>query len=192
MLSNEEKDFIINYKDNLIKKIDSLRLESDEVLKRYNYTKEQISAIRNFDGSDEILRMASSNCEVYGGFNNFTSNSSGSSTQMVAAFRWKGKYSEGNSFASKDIFAVTWSSPFIERSSRGYLSYVNTHYGDTVDTTATVNADDLYLSSIQVIKNESTVVNGDVRGHWIDAGSIISELSTKTKTPDIVAYALMD
>ncbi|WP_416198193.1 hypothetical protein [Sporanaerobacter sp.] len=133
--------------------------------------------------------MASSNCEVYGGFNNFTSNSSGSSTQMVAAFRWKGKYSEGNSFASKDIFAVTWSSPFIERSSRGYLSYVNTHYGDTVDTTATVNADDLYLSSIQVIKNESTVVNGDVRGHWIDAGSIISELSTKTKTPDIVAYA---
>lgn len=166
LLSNEEKDFIINYKDNLIKKIDSLRLESDEVLKRYNYTKEQISAIRNFDGSDEMLRMASSNCEVYGGFNNFTSNSSGSSTQMVAAFRWKGKYSEGNSFASKDIF--------------------------TVDTTATVNADDLYLSSIQVIKNESTVVNGDVRGHWINAGSIISELSTKTKTPDIVAYALMD
>lgn len=187
--SAEELDYISNYRANLTKKIENMQQQSDETLKKYDYTDDQIYAIRNFDGSDEMLRRASSECNVYGGFNNFTTSSSRSSAQLVAAFDWNGAYSPGNPVANSDIFGVTWAAPYRENSATGYLIHENVSYNSTIQTTVTVDADDLYVSSIQVDNNKLKTISGTPIGHWIDAGSIISELSSNSYAPDLAGFA---
>lgn len=188
--STEEQNYILNYRENLSTKIEGLKNESYEVLKIYNYSDAQIDAIRNFDGSDAMLRIAASKCTVYGGFTDFSHSSSGSSARMIAAFEWNGAYNPGNPIATKDIFGVTWSAPFTEKSATGHLSHKNANYNSTIQSTVSVTPDDLYISSIQVPNNKLKSVSGaDQIGHWIDAGSIISQISTKTNTPEIAGYA---
>lgn len=188
--SKEELEYIANYRDNLVGKIENMQKESDDVLKAYNYTDDQINAIRNFDGSDEMLRRAASRCTVYGGFNNYTTSSNRSSAQMVAAFRWDGAYSPGNPVASKDIFGVTWSAPFKEDSATGHLLHKNANYNNTIQSNVSVKANNLYVSSIQVENNKVASVSGaGMIGHWIESGSIISQLSSNSYAPDLVGYA---
>lgn len=186
--SDEQLNYIENYQDNLTQKIRALQKESDEVLKAYNYTDDQIDAIRNFDGSIEMLKRASSRCEVYGGFNNYTTSSSSSSAQMVAAFRWNGAYTPGA--GTTDIFAVTWSAPFKEKTATGYLVHKNANYNNTLQSTASVKPNDLYVSSINVPNNKNASLSGiGIIGHWIESGSIISEISANSYVPDLAGYA---
>lgn len=186
--NDEQLNYIANYEENLTQKIKNLQAENDDILKAYNYTDEQIEAIRNFDGSLEMLRRASSRCEVYGGFNNYVTNSTSSSAQMVAAFAWNGAYTPG--FGTTDIFAVTWSNPFKEKTATGYLVYKNASYNNTIQSTASVKAKDLYISSIDVPNNKNASLPGvGVIGHWIDSGSIISEISANSYAPDLAGYA---
>lgn len=186
--SPEEINEIVNYKENLIEKVVSLQSESDETLKKYNYTQEQIDAIRNFDGSDEMLRASSSACTVYGGFTDYTHSASGTSVRMIAAFNWNGVYT-GGGFSSKDIFAVTWCSPLRVLSAEGYVTYENSTYGNPQNRTATVVPTGLYADSISFDKSVTAQYGSNYIGHTIKSGSIISQLSSNTNVVDLVGFA---
>lgn len=186
--SLEEADAIVNYKENLTEKVISLQAESDETLKKYNYTQEQIEAIRNFDGSDEMLRASSSACTVYGGFTDYVHSASGTSARMIAAFNWNGVYS-GGIFDAQDIFAVTWCSPLRESSAEGYVTYENSTYGNPQNRTATVVATGLYADSISFDKSVIAKYGSDYIGHTIKSGSIISQLSSNSDVVELVGYA---
>lgn len=160
---------------------------TENQLEDMNYSGEDINLIKNFDGSEAALRAVSKECYVYGGFVDFYSSANGTTTTLIAAFDWGEDYSPGGIFSDEDVFGVTFSLPFRgeEEDAEGHLSYYNSHYNETVTATGVVEEVDMYAFEMVFDNNE---LENNI-GHWIDAGSIIADLSTRTEQLEIGGFA---
>lgn len=135
-----------------------------------------------------MLRSSSSACEVSGAFTNFTYTSEGTTVNMITTFEWKGPY-PGTLFSSDDIFGVTWCGPFREISSKGYVTYKNSTYGNPQFRTAEVEDGGLYVSFMTFDKSVTAYYGSLYIGHTVYSGSIQSELKTLTYVPEIVGFS---
>lgn len=198
MLFNEESDeyddlytYVETFEENFAEKIAYLNTLTDDQLRFVNYRDDQISAIRNYDGSDEMMRASASQCYVYGGFTNFKSTSSKTSVKLIAAFEWDGLYSYGSFFTTKDIFGVTWNSPFAfnANSAEAYISYKNVNYGTTTSATYTPTQRGLYACEAVFDKSKMQYVGNNPVSHLVDGGSVICNLDTYTRETQVMGYA---
>lgn len=170
------------YEQEIIDEVNNLSLmDKDELISR-NFTDDQIKTIKGFDGTKQMALAAAPSIYVYGGFNNYIKKPSLTTVQMVSAFRWNGGYS-GFGAPWKDVFACVWSSPFNPTSETGHLRYV-TKSNKSVGTTATVKEDSLRGSHILVPQSVSNS-NGT---HWIDSGSIITNLRSNSSVGDVSGF----
>jgi hypothetical protein len=189
---DEMREYVDNFKSNYAEKIEYLNTLTDEQLRFVNYRDDQIYAIRNYDGSDKMTRASSSECYVYGGFTNFKSTSSKTSVKLIAAFEWDGLYSFGALLASKDIFGVTWISPFksdpdLEES---YVTYKNVNTGTAIyDVEYTPKQEGMFASAAVFNISEMKYVGNNPVGHLVDSGSIICYLDTYTKETQVLGFA---
>lgn len=189
---SELQTFVNNFEENFAQKIKYLNTLTDEQLRFVNYRDDQIEAIRNFDGSEEMMRASSSECHVYGGFTDFKSSSSKSSATLIAAFEWEGLYSSNSLFATKDIFGVTWISPFASDTDteEAYISYKNVNTGTAISSVEyATEPEGMFASSVVFKKSKMGYVGDNPVGHNVDAGSIICYLDTYTKETQVLGFA---
>jgi len=179
-LTDEEMNVIKNYKEMYTNKIEELQLWSTEKLENFNYTQEQIEAIKNFDGSEDMLLRASSKCTVSGDFNSFNPSNRGTTAELIMEFRWNGVQS--NWF--NDIFAVAWSSPFNATNLDGYVEYKDKdgHYKYIDHNPKAAGLFGSYIS-FPKYKDERP------EPFYVSAGSIIIDLKSNTYISDITGYA---
>lgn len=190
--SEEEIEYILNFKTRLTEKVEYLDTLSDEQLEFMKYTEEQKYAIRNFDGSDEMLRAAASSVEIDGGFDDLVYTSSGgTTTKLVAYFDWAGQYTPGWLLSDHDIVGVSWDAPFQADDANTviWLKYINENHGTSMWTEGEVIPAGKYVDGFLVPNNESQYVGNTPVGHWITEGSISIPLSTKTKQVEITGFA---
>lgn len=180
-MDSETIDSIINYKEIYSDKIYQLKKLSLEDLKEFNYSDSQIDAIKSFDGSEEKLMLASSSCTIYGDFNSFNPSYSGTTAELIMGFNWQGVPSN----LCKDIFAVTWSSPFNCVSAEGYVTYKRPDY-NTKTIYIQPEAGGLYGSSIKFLKYHD---EGPNKVGYVQSGSMILNLKSNTYVADITGYA---
>ncbi len=179
-LNEEEVNNIINYRQNYVEKINALSELSDVELKAFNYTQEQIYAIRNFDGSDEMLIRASSYVTVNMGFVNTLTTADSSSTTLISEFICHGIQS--NWFS--DIFAVTWSAPYKVKSSSGTVRYMSS-YGDS---SAYVKHSPR-AGSVYALEMEFKKYIGGQTPKYVHSGSMIIDLIANTEVKDAAVYS---
>lgn len=180
-MPNETINAIKNYKDVYSDKIKGLQTLSKEQLEFFNYTDSQIEAINSFDGSEEMIMLAASTCDVYGDFNSFNPSSRGTTAQLIMAFRWNGVQS--NWF--DDIFAVAWSSPLNPTSLSGYVEYKNASY-ESMTYNHTPIADSLYGSYIKFPKYKN--ISGK-EPFYVSGGSMILNLKSNGYVADVTGFA---
>lgn len=182
---------IADFEERFPEKIRELNTRSDEQLQFLNYTDDQIYAIRNFDGSPEMMRRAAATCTVYGGFNNWSATSTKTTTQMIAAFQWNGEYTYGALLGNKDIFATTWTAPFQSEleDEEGYVTYKYSKdiksYTDSYSTTAK----GLFASQMVFKNSKSAYYNGTVVSYLVSGGSIICYLSSEYRERMATGFA---
>lgn len=182
---------VVNFEENFAERIERLNTYSDAQLRSVNYTDDQIYAIRNFDGSAEMMSRAASTCTVYGGFTNWSASSSGTTVQNIAAFQWNGEYPYTSLLGYKDIFATTWTEPFQSELSdeEGYVTYAysedNTQYTDSFSTTAK----GIFDSEIVFQNYKSRYYNGTRVNYLVTAGSIICYLASADRETMASAFA---
>lgn len=188
LYSNEDT---LNYRNILEQKVLYANTLSDEQLKAVGYTEEQMVAIRNYDGSDALLKAASTALTIFAGFDPIKTSSSGSTTKLVATFDWHGLYSPGGLLSYEDILGVSWDSPWYADEDNAIVSfrYYNEYYNDSV----WVDGGELvptgsYCEGIIIPNNESTTINGTVVGHWITGGGVQIPLSTRTQQVEITGF----
>ena len=84
----------------------SLNDRSDEELKYWNYTDEQINAIRNYDGTDEMTLLASATVTGILQITNYTYNSSTNKT--TATLKYLGSWNGEPFFKTIDTIGVAF------------------------------------------------------------------------------------
>lgn len=185
--SPDKLEFILNYEKEYKTNIKNLQKEDVNTLKAWDYSDEQIEAIKNFDGSEKAMSRASAKCKVYGGFTKFTHNSSSSAAEMVAAFNWQGR---PIGFFN-DIFAVTWTAPYQSKVSqcKASLEYYTTDIKKwrNKSVNLTPKASGLYNNHISFPKYRS-FVSGIPNTHFINKGSFIMTMSCKGNHPNLGGY----
>ena len=186
-----ETQYLHDYKSALKQKIAYANTLTDEELKDCHYSNEQIAAIRHFDGSDEMLRAASSTLTIVAGFDPLTSSSSGSETKLVVGFSWNGIYTPGSIVSTNDIFGVSWSEPWKADDAGTIISleYRNEAHNRNIWRDGEVIPNGIYSDGFLIPNNVLENVNGIPVGHWIQAGSISVPLSTKTQQVEISGFA---
>lgn len=180
-MPNEVIYAIKNYKDVYSDKIRELQSLNNEQLKFFNYSDPQINAIKSFDGSEEMIMLAASTCDVYGDFNSFKPSSSGTTAQLIMAFRWNGVQS--NWF--DDIFAVAWSAPLNATSLSGYVEYKNETYESMTYNHSPI-PESLYGSYIKFPKYKN--ISGK-KPFYVSAGSMILSLKSNGYVADVTGFA---
>lgn len=172
-----------NYKEEYINKIYNLQNYTIEELKAIGYDEDQIDAIKNFDGSHEMLMRAATQVSVEVGIRNLNQSYNGTTLDIIADFNCKGIQS--NWF--NDIFAVVWSQPLTYVSGKGYVEYRDT-YGTTSSSTTirhTPESSSLYGRQITFPKNKHI----DNKSKYVFAGSMILNLKSNTMVYDIATLA---
>lgn len=169
---------IVNYKQEYSDKIYGLQDLSDEQLEYVGYTEEQIAAIRNFDGSEEMMALAATTVQVDAGFRNLYRTSSSTQVDLIVAFNSKGLQSNW----WNDIFCVTWSTPLTVSSSVGYVEYRDTYYMNSQTIQHTPRSSGLYAKEIEFPKYLSNE-------KYVYAGSMIINLKSNTYVYDFAALA---
>ncbi|MBS4539182.1 hypothetical protein GOQ27_11965 [Clostridium sp. D2Q-11] len=172
-----KEDLIKEYKD----KIYSLKEWKVKELKSVGYTDKQIDAIKNFDGSEEMMIAAATTVDVNIGLRNINSSYQGTTVDVIADFNSQGIQS--NWFM--DIFAVTWSSPLTVVSNTGTVRYVNSNGNSKYYTHTPVPADSLYARQMKFYKYKDE----GYPAYYVHSGSMIIKLKSNTKVYDIAAYA---
>lgn len=175
--------YLKNYKENYIKKIYELQDHTIKELEAVGYDEDQIDAIKNFDGSREMLMRAATRVTVRIGIRNVEQSYSGSTVDIIADFNSKGITS--NYF--NDVFAVVWSAPLTYSSGRGYIEYRDT-YGLT-SSSETVNhtprSNSLYGRELVFPKYKRI----DNKPLYVFSGSMFLTLRSNTMVHDIATRA---
>lgn len=187
-ISEEEEKLIRNYRKVYSDHIKELNSWTDEELAFVGYEPSQIYAIRNFDGSDEMMALAATKVKVITGFQNkrYTSDG-GTRIDLISSFNCKGIAVSG----FDDIFVSTWSAPLSMKSKKGYLEYRTKEYLNASEHTKTVKANGLYGAEM-LFKCSKSYEQGSGKApiyKYLYAGSIILELSSNTKVKDFQAFA---
>lgn len=195
-LSAEEVNFFLTYRERLADNVERLASYTDAQLDFLGYTEAQKYAIRNFDGTDKMLRATASSITVEGKFEEYTILSSGTTAKLVVTFEWNGEYSPGGIFSSEDIFGIGWDSPFQLKSQSVKLTYINADRGSRVITYLDPeNKEEVlvvgnYANGYIIPNHESsTTGGGTVIGHWINSGRFELNLKTLTEKVETVATA---
>lgn len=189
--SPEEVDYILNYKARLTERVEYLNSLTDEQLDLLNCTEEQKYAIRNFDGSDMMLRSAASGLVVDGGFDPFEyPKSGGTKTRLVVYFYWNGGYTPGSLFSNEDIMGASWDSPFQADTENTIitLGYVNAKKNSTFNKSGEVIECGKYANGFLIPNNELKFIDDIPIGHWISDGFMNVPLSTRTKQVEATGF----
>lgn len=181
-MSDEQISAILNPKETYTKKIENLQLYSIEQLKNFNYTDSQISAIMNFDGSEDMIMAAATTCSVTVKFIAYESNSTSTYAQLKGDFSFNGT----NIGYFEDIFAIAWSAPFNCSSMSGYVRYQTTDgYGYVTTKYPSVTPSGLYSNGMKFSKN----VSESGRDYYVSSGSMTATLYSKTIVKDATGFA---
>lgn len=189
--SDEELNVIINYKELYQEHILKMNELSDETLEYYGYSAEKINAIRNFDGSEEMLVKAASEVTLDGGFLNYEHSASKTTVDLVMEFSW-----EGHPLGSgrKDIFGVVWNAPLNATSDSfaefGYkidpdyieFGYPRLHSEDIELIEAGTQGD--YAVSSNLLS-----YNGKANVYWLYQGTIYECLTANSNVVDITGFS---
>ena len=189
---DEMRNYIADFESTYAEKIEYLNTLTDEQLRFVNYRDDQIYAIRNYDGSSEMMRASASECYVYGGFTNFKSTTTKTSAKLIAAFEWDGLYNYGSLFATKDIFGVTWISPFKSDASseEGYITYKNVNTETAIyDVEYAPKQEGMFASGVVFNISKMEYVGNNPVSHLVDSGSIICNLDTYTRETQVLGFA---
>ena len=178
-MSNYEISQLENYKKVYQEHIYDMKKKSVDELKRFNYTDEQIEAIVNYDGSEEMTTRAASYVDVYGGFQYYSHGSTGSRADVIMAFNWYGS----PAYYFDDIFAVTWTH-FRVLEAHSALGWEPTHskYERYTETDYPIKASGTYSDYMQFPKRKSNT-------HTLSGGSIKYIFVANTNVIDPVVYA---
>jgi hypothetical protein len=179
-LSEDSLNAITNYKEYYTQKIYNLQKLFDKQLSFVGYDHKQINAIRNFDGSEKMIKAAATTISVDVGFRNKKYISSGTTVDLIAAFNSKGITSNW----WNDIFSVIWSEPLTVSSCKGYVEYRDTYYLNSQTITHNPRAGGVYAREIEFSK----YINAGI-AKYVYAGSMIIHLKSNTKVLDFAAYA---
>lgn len=182
---------IESFENDFSEKIARLNTYSNDELRVFNYTDDQIYAIRNFDGSPEMMRRAASTCTVYGGFSDWKSSISGTTTTMIAAFQWNGEYPYTSLIGNKDIFATTWTGPFQSEldEEEAYATYA--FRSDLKEYTYSYNtkAKGVFDSEFTFPNAKMKNFDGTPVNYLLKSGSIICHLKSKNEENMATGYA---
>lgn len=188
-LSRANKEIISNFREVYTEQIKELDTYSNEQLVYWGYDSDQIDAIRNFDGSDEMMTRAATKVVVKIGFRNkvYTS-AGGTKVKLIADFNCKGITITG----FDDMFAVTWSSPLSISSRQGTLEYRGNAYLNPTEVSKTVRSNGIY--GCEMVFGTSRGFDNPKPGmakiyKYLYAGSIILNLKSNTKVKDFQGYA---
>lgn len=181
-LSKEDINFINNYKEIYVKNIKALNELSDLQLQNLNYNDNQIDAIRNFDGTEKSMLRASATVDVVAKFTTFVRTENKTIANVRFEFEWNGR---PIGFGD-DIFAVAWSGPYKETSSRGRLTYKHNENNTYKYIDGYVKPEGVYGSSMSFKKY---IKDWNPNDHHIESGYINVDLRSDTKVMDTIIYA---
>lgn len=126
--SKESLDIIENYEEFYKNKIENLKNADLDTLIFLGYDEEQIEAIQNFDGSEEMIIKAASRLTLTTGIRNHEYNARYDKTtaRLNIDFRWAGSAS----FEFNDLLAIVWADDYVIDTKRSYLEveYINEYY----------------------------------------------------------------
>ena len=111
--SSDEISQIKNYRTVYAEHITSLQSLQAEVLAKHGYNAAQISAIQNFNGSEEQMRLASASFEIYSQTASFTYPDSGGRTSGRLAYGWS--WLGIPAAKMRDMVAVSWNGWILTR-----------------------------------------------------------------------------
>lgn len=103
------------YKDMYINELEKRSEFSEDTLKNYGYSSDQIGLLRNFEATEYQLRALSSSLNISGRIKNWDYSSSSNRTSATIKFNWS--WSSKPSMTKKDIVALAWSDGFKSTSS---------------------------------------------------------------------------
>lgn len=185
-----EKDLYIikNYKEVYKSKIENLKNKDIDALKYLGYEEDQIDAIKNFDGSEEMIMRASSRLSLTTGIRNHEYNSRYDETtaQLNIDFRWLGS----PTYEFKDILAIVWSDSYIVDTRRSSLEvqYINEHYREGEAESYDIEYRGLNKAHFEFPKQISKRIPGGVRGYSISRGGGVIYFSDIERIPRIRTY----
>jgi len=170
-------------------KIYQLKGWSETQLANVGYNQQQINAIKNFDGSEELMMLAATSVDVSIEIIDVNATTNGTTATISASFNCAGIQS--NWFL--DVFGVGWSYPLTMVSSSGTVRYKTADGWSTTDYHAPINAGSLYGQQMKFYKYK-TIYAGDPSGihhgsYYIQNGSMTIELKSNTMVYDIAALA---
>lgn len=127
-----------------------MKLKDSSELKALGYTDTQINAIKAFDGSDEMMALASASVEYTIDIKSYTYSSSKniSEAKVKIDYKWSGM----PAFKSKDVLGFAWSNDFDVDLNKSYLkvTYTNANYPNTIKQ-VTYDIDEIGLNLAEVV-----------------------------------------
>ncbi len=186
-----EKDLYIikNYKEVYKNKIENLKNKDIDALKYLGYEEDQIDAIKNFDGSEEMIMRSSSRLSLTTGIRNHEYNSRYDETtaQLNIDFRWLGS----PTYEFKDILAIVWSDDYIVDTRRSLLEveYINEHYREEESESYDIEYKGLNKAHFEFPKQISKRISGGVRGYSISRGGGVIYFSDIERISRIRTYS---
>ncbi len=181
-IQDSREDLISSYKEKIY---DLKNNWTEQELKNVGYRVDQIFAIKNFDGSEDMLRRSATEVTVNIDFTDVViddeSRKEKTNAKLIADFYCEGIQS--NWF--DDIFAVAWSNPLTIKSKTGSLKYTNRYGEDKYYYNLTPKNDgDIYGLKLVFSKYK----NGSP-AYYISGGSMVIELKSNTVVYDMAALA---
>lgn len=120
--------------------IRSLKNRSKEDLEKFGYTSQQIEAIQNYDGSQEMMALASASLSIYAYITSFYRNTSDYYTYLQIGYVWS--WSGLPNYWYTDCITAIWN--------KSYTNYANTNritYTNFNDVNTTTFYDNVNLNS---------------------------------------------
>lgn len=153
---------------------------TEQELRNVGYREDQIYAIKNFDGSEKMLRQAATDVTVRIGLRDVSIGSNKTTVKVIADFNCEGIQS--NWFS--DVFGVLWSEPLTIASKSGTLRYVNSNGRSLYVNETPKNAGSLY--GLQLIFPKYKRASP---AYYIHSGTMIVNLKSNSEVQDIAALA---
>ena len=129
--TNEEISKIQNYHDLYVEQIEKLANIDEDQLRRLNYTDNQIYAIKNFDGSENMMKAASATALVVAEINRcrYDASTNRTTSEIYCGFEWDGV----PVIKLTDMMVVGWDG-WYQAARNGFVQYAYIYDGpDYID-----------------------------------------------------------